>query len=86
MNFGTRAVERSSDERLGGLVDVAEFVLQGLQNGQQRAIHLAVLRNDFASAIRTPCLVRHLRPPNSFWTASKLMNLFRAINMEARMT
>jgi hypothetical protein len=59
MELGPRAVERSGDERLGGLVDVAEFVLQGLQNGQQRAVHLAVLRNDFACAIRTPCLVLH---------------------------
>ena len=40
MDFGPRAVERSSDERLGGLVHVAEFVLQGLQNGQQRAIQM----------------------------------------------
>jgi hypothetical protein len=29
MDFGPRAVKRSRDERLGGFVDVAEFVLQG---------------------------------------------------------
>jgi hypothetical protein len=66
VDFSPRAVERRGDERLGGLVDIAELVLQGEQDGQQRPVRPAVLRNDFACAIRTPRFVgTHLRQPIS---------------------
>ena len=38
MHFGARDIQRFRDHRLGGLVDVAECLLQGVQDRQQRAL------------------------------------------------
>ncbi len=54
VDFGPRAVQRSSDQRLGRLVDVAEFILQGVKDRQQRAVQV----QQFPDA-----LLRHLRVP-----------------------
>jgi hypothetical protein len=61
VHLGARDVQRFGENRLGCRVDVAEFFLQGLEDGQQRAFQLTVLRDDFAGAIRAPRLAdRHL--------------------------
>ena len=53
VHLGAGDVQRLGDQRLGSLVDVAELVLQSVQNRQQRAFAIEVLAN--AGEARRPC-------------------------------
>jgi hypothetical protein len=54
VDFGPRTVQGSGDQRLGGLVDAAEFLLQGVQNGQQRAVQMQQFPDALARQIGIP--------------------------------
>ena len=61
MHFGARDIQRFGDQRLGGFVDVAELLLQGVQDRQQRAFKAAVLGDDLRGSFRAPWFVnRHV--------------------------
>ena len=54
VDFGPRAVERSRHQRFRSLVDVAEFVLQGVQDRQQRPIQVQQLLDALLGQIGVP--------------------------------
>ena len=60
VHLGARDVQRLRDHRLSGFVDVAERLLQGVQNRQQRAFEAPVLGDDLRGSFRAPWFViRH---------------------------
>ena len=57
MDLGARDVQRFGDHRFGGLVDVAEGLLQGVQDRQQRALKAQMLPDDLRGSFRAPWFV-----------------------------
>jgi hypothetical protein len=57
MDFGAGDVQFFRDDRLSGFVDVAELLLQRVQDRQQRAFNALMLPNDLRGSFRAPWLV-----------------------------
>ena len=58
VHFSTRYIQDVGDQRLGLAVDIAKFLLQGMQDRQQRPRHRLFAGNDGAGHIDIPGRVR----------------------------
>ena len=54
MDFGFGNIQRVGDQRNGSFVDIAELILQGMQNRQQRARQMLQFPDAGESPIRVP--------------------------------
>ena len=57
VDLGAGDVQLLGDHRLGGFVDIAELLLQRVQDRQQRAFNALMLPNDLRGSFRAPWFV-----------------------------
>ena len=57
VHLGAGDVQRLGDHRLGGFVDIAELLLQSVQDRQQRTLKAQMLSNDLRGSFRAPWFV-----------------------------
>ena len=73
VHFGARDVQRLGDQRLGRFIDVAELLLQGVQDRQQRAFAIQAFPNALQRDLFIP------RNLTSFHRASGVIFVIRNV-------
>ena len=75
VDLGAGNVQLLGDHRLGGLVDVAELLLQSVEDRQQRTLKAQMLSNDLRGSFRAPWFVSWHVSTSSARTAHRLIAL-----------